>query len=394
LAYVVFEGMELQDYGNRIPNLRFEVYTGTFTEEDCTQYDNETLYAWNPASQDPTNLLNVNEWSSDDAVGGLSTKFSSLATVIDSISTEQSFSYADTVYGWQVSDNPSGMEIYPHDAAPSVENVTICIFVNRYEATIMGGPLVGASACDISAAFGSGWWSGNPTVGANHDHGVWVHAPDFTPSIEYDAAYNCAGPTTAYVSWDRSIRVTREPAPPLDTADDTTYTAIPGATGFFVGPDGAVVRGMTWVRDNSTTYKVLRSYAASGSGLTEMVDAYPLGPARPLGHDEYNDQAFWEAAYAAAVTAGDMAGGLTYGVDYPETQSYGFIGTCATGSVDTDCVPIADVVQDLCERAGLTAVDVSDLSECIDGYCVTRVMTARDAIDPLRTVGLFDAVRS
>jgi hypothetical protein len=386
LAYVVFEGFQLEKFGNRIPNLRFEVYSGT----------NDALYPWLTDSRDPTNSGNSNIFSSAYAVGGSSTDFSTLAAAVASVSTQQSWAYSDTVYGWSTSNN-TATPIYPHDGDNPTESPAIRVWINRYDAALAGGSLSGASLCAVAAASFDGvsaWWSGNRnSLTQSHDHGVHHYAIDGSNPITSDATYSC-GATRDYVSRDRDIIVSRNPAAPLDTADDPAYTAIPGAPGFFINSSGTVVRGVTWTLDNSTTYKVLQKYAATGTGTSDTVTAYPLGPARPLGHDEYSDQAFWEAAYAAAVADGDMAGGLTYGVDYPETQSYGYIGTCTTGSVDTDCVPIADIVEDLCARAGLTAVDVTDLATCIDGYCVTRVMSARDAIDPLRSVGLFDAVES
>jgi hypothetical protein len=54
------------------------------------------------------------------------------------------------------------------------------------------------------------------------------------------------------------------------------------------------------------------------------------------------------------------------------------------------------IVADLCRRAGITddQLNVDDLTEETEGYAVTRVMTARDAIQPLRTFGWFDCIES
>jgi hypothetical protein len=62
----------------------------------------------------------------------------------------------------------------------------------------------------------------------------------------------------------------------------------------------------------------------------------------------------------------------------------------------TSCVTLGQIVRDLCERSGLAEdqVDVTDLTECVDGYVVSRVMAARDAIGPLRSYGWFDCVES
>jgi hypothetical protein len=63
---------------------------------------------------------------------------------------------------------------------------------------------------------------------------------------------------------------------------------------------------------------------------------------------------------------------------------------------DSACITLGQIVSDICLRVGLTAeqIDVSDLTECVDGYVITRVMSARDAISPLRSYGWFDCVES
>jgi hypothetical protein len=58
-------------------------------------------------------------------------------------------------------------------------------------------------------------------------------------------------------------------------------------------------------------------------------------------------------------------------------------------------VSLATIVTDICERCGLTDVDVSDLeARRVEGYQVARLMDGRSAIAVLRQVGFFDAVES
>ena len=58
-------------------------------------------------------------------------------------------------------------------------------------------------------------------------------------------------------------------------------------------------------------------------------------------------------------------------------------------------ISLADVVTRICRRAGLTDIDVTDLEEVyIEGYVLSRVMSAREALDPLRMAGFFDIVES
>jgi len=59
-------------------------------------------------------------------------------------------------------------------------------------------------------------------------------------------------------------------------------------------------------------------------------------------------------------------------------------------------VPLATVVQRLCDRVGLdsTLRNTTGLTGTVDGYAIGRRMTARAALDALRTVYAFDAVES
>ena len=57
---------------------------------------------------------------------------------------------------------------------------------------------------------------------------------------------------------------------------------------------------------------------------------------------------------------------------------------------------LAAIVQDLCLRSGLNAsdIDVSHISEMLDGFVLNNQQTIRDAIEPLKTAYFFDAVES
>lgn len=59
-------------------------------------------------------------------------------------------------------------------------------------------------------------------------------------------------------------------------------------------------------------------------------------------------------------------------------------------------ITLGQIVSDICSRCGLDddQIDVTDLTETVDGYAVTRPMPSRDAISPLRPFGRFDCVES
>jgi hypothetical protein len=58
-------------------------------------------------------------------------------------------------------------------------------------------------------------------------------------------------------------------------------------------------------------------------------------------------------------------------------------------------VSLAEIVSSICERCGLTQIDVSDLEGLtVVGYKIDRVTDARSAIAVLRQIGFFDAAES
>jgi hypothetical protein len=63
---------------------------------------------------------------------------------------------------------------------------------------------------------------------------------------------------------------------------------------------------------------------------------------------------------------------------------------------DGEKVTLASIVSDISERAGLSTgqIDVTELTDLVTGYCVTTRMDARTAIEPLRTCYFFDGIES
>jgi hypothetical protein len=165
-----------------------------------------------------------------------------------------------------------------------------------------------------------------------------------------------------------------------------------------------------WTRV-SGTFKSLRPYVENSG----VVTSYPKDPTLRSDDVNYDNEDYWTAAYNAAVADNASLGindrnripeDWVYGVDYPTASSShisniqsGIVwaGSCTT--VTTECIPMAEIVSDICRRDGLrtdtsSQIDVSDLSTCVPGYIVGQQMSGRDALGPLRMYGLFDAVES
>lgn len=380
LAYVSFSEFQLADYGNRVPNFRFEVSVNGTTCTPTEEASNEILYPWLAgAISDPRNPANDHEYRVNQA-GGYGTYEDAAQAAEDVINASPANKINITMprefpYWSALSDSHYRPNIAPYSAIDPGEQIEVTLkhwWTTFAEVVNAGG---GLGPCDVSMETMALFLSdgvGESTVPYYKTAGS---DPNDAPAYTYfstSASYFCASPAgskTWEFAFGANINVKRVPTPPPDDED------------------GA------WTYSTAATYKVLAAYADDGAF---DVTQYPLNPTLPTGHAE-DTQSFWEAAYAAAVTDGDMPGGLIYGLDYPVSQGWAYVRT-ATNCVEEEGgqITLGEIVQRLCLRAGLDAaqIDVTDLTELVDGYVVSRVMTARDAIGPLRSYGWFDCVES
>lgn len=400
LAYLVVTGFQLEKFGNRIPNFRVEVFRGTLSAEDCNGFSNEVLYPWT-SGDDPRNYRNAHDYSlSNSGTTQLLAQYtgpSGETTDISDIYSAYTRSQ-DRYLGYTLTE--TGQFTNRMGGSPPGEEVSLYFDHTSFAGNLTYQTTARTTVCNDAPLTGGA----TEVVPAIYDEYLIVlnytkllqrlQGGDTTADgLDFFFAVSCA-PEYEYVQVGAPIRikVERNPSAPPDTSEDPNYQALAGAPGFYVErATGQIVRGRTWTYVTGN-FKVLQKYAASG--IPAFVTQYPLNPTLRDDDPNYSSQTFWEAAYAEAVANGEIDAGLTYGVDYPETQAYAYFSECETSVASTECIPVATVVQDLCARAGLTDVDVSDLSYCLEGYAVGRVMSARDAIDPLRSVALFDAVES
>lgn len=405
-AYIVFNDVELKaEDGNRIPaTWKFEVYEeGNSDALAFDTYSNEVLYPWIEGAQDPRNPLNDHEYRFQS--GSIRDNF---AQALADAEAGAGVALNPLVLGWETTlEGPVG----PHIPGVLVgEALRVGLHVNtEVPNTYLGLPGPPGSVedgymntCGVAASQDFGviyWWSGrainypDPTNGTFGEAGLYmVHNNSggilFPPLKDgWAVAVNCGG-TFLSVSHRDDVRITVNRVP---RAPDDCTTEVPGLPGYCITNEGILTTIGEWELDTSTTYRVLQSYATDGP--PDIVSKYPLNPARPLGHPQYDDQDFWEAAYAVEVARGRMEEGLTYGVDYPVTQAYGYKKSFDGSVVDVLPVSLASIVSRICDRVGLDEYDVSDLeNEYVIGYQISRPMAARAGIEPLRQVGFFDVV--
>lgn len=427
LAYIVFENWQNKaEDGNRMPSTwKFELYSSGATSANADiQYSNEVLYPW-ISSNDPRDIRATYTYADDTGLPGLVER-TTFADAIADLNNRTGYTYLAaplaSAFGFQYAAP------VPYITEASADEGVYCwMLVNRETPPAQYGLLNDGSnigtgyhlACGAANALGADlgekfWWVGRGTSYPSPGTGNYSEAGFYMPSCAgsggspdtpaappgWTISQNgctltagCSAGTGQVVHFpDSRIRVKRFPVAPRNPCTLQGAVTLPEFSGYCV-VDGKLQKNEPWVLDNSTTYKVLKKYATSANVVTQ----YPLNPARPLGHPDYNSAAFWTAAYESAVALGDLPAGLVYGVDYPETQAFGYKRSLDQSTVTTNTVDLADVVTDIFLEAGFTAdqLDVSDLvGTPVIGYVRTRVMQARAAIDPLRQAFWFDGFES
>lgn len=408
LAYLMFTNWQcLPEDGNRIPQQwKVECYTaGAALANDVSEYANEVLYEWDVGNAIPMNALNVHQYEaiktglSSIPVSGF---FDTLGEAIAACETARGRPY----------EFYTGYSLREPGESYDQHNVLIA-------GTPVSGRGGGADVTDVFLAYnhfrpsqyifsetsnywctatipldGAYYWAaGVGITGHDTEGAVWRR---YDPPGEDDGFMDvqpaCGAFMGANGSYDCAIRVRRIPqAPPSPCAGASMI-----GENWCVDSAGQLVRAGEWVLDTSQDYLVLQVFEQNTAGFQPQVETYPLGPALPEGH--INDtQAFWEAAYTRAALYGYMPEGLTYGVHYPALQSFGYKRTFSSATVTTNKIPLTDIIRDLSLEAGMLESDLAmtDLADLrVIGYVRTRVMTARAAIDPLRSFGFFDCYES
>lgn len=429
LAYVVFSEFQLGDYGNRIPNYRFEVASLGIVVDECTTItvaDVGEIPAWTLGGQsDPrvngytyeyNQSYRVNPSFNSSLTGGWTSNFSTALSALSALDSGRV--YAAEIYQWtgvRIADSgdPDAINGYRYPQYPcntgvgtaAEDSMYIDIFIN----SIDGLP----SVCAVG---GEGPAETLGLVTGSAKHIVPSATGTFNPGIYQIVGWvapNTIGGVPAEnlggVNWngtefddkllglaDNVMKMRRVLQAPPSPCFGEPPSDIPGYCfrgGFYI-PETA-----SWAA-TTTPVKGIKVWEFSGTAPYTSIQQYAIGPFLAEGDANYNNQAWWEAAYAEAVANGDAPSGWTYGAEYPREQATGWSISYEQCTFTIDgaygSIPLGTIVRDLCLRAGLAdeQIDVTDLTELVFGYAVGRVMTAKDAISPLRSYGLFDCIES
>lgn len=426
-AYIVFYDEDVTDNGGRTSSWKFEVVDdGVFVSSDDTEYAVPVLYDWLEAT-DPRDDRNIYRYSYDPSGATPRQYYDTLAEAISAAETDTGRSYSNQyLIGWELL---STVPIYPYSTITGYEDKPVLdIHVNDYEPvkgldgviTHVTNEFISLAAAGVESneIF---WWSGLTTT-TNYNPsgfagGVWTVSQS-NPGAGWSVINNCIFEASCPAFWpgsvtslraypDAVIGVARYPGAPGNPCDG--YPALPSNTDFCVLPNGDIERDQEWARSEiADGYLCIRPYLYESSdsiytGADLDPDDYPVGPIRPIGHED-DTQAFWEAAEAASVLAGTSPSGRTYvegGVTFanrdtgfPVITSVAYTRPTNSSQGTPNEVTLASIVTDICARVGIDSsdIEVSDLTETVKGYRIDRPMTGRQAIEPLQLYGYFDVV--
>lgn len=401
-AMIVFHDVELRaEDGNRIPtSWKFEVYeSGTETNYQLNQYAQEVLYPWRGSSRDPRNFENVHAYSIGSvSSGGVNTgsppsgSYDDEDDYLSDIGAYKNHPYQ--LIGYRaVAGTDDWLADQSGDVA-SDDSAYAELVYQRYQPVILTVAEAESVTCTTPTTIDT-WVYTNAELGSAvadmiYNSSVFTECPPVTS--DWDSCFRCSDQNLTFLySSNFTVTAQRLPSPPPEPC---AYD-IPGADSYCVSSSGSIIPKVAqWEYDDSRTYRVLQKYFASTTAMK-----YPRGPILPAG-DDLDTEEFWTAAYDAAVLRNEMPSGYTYGDEYPESQSYGWVLSIPIKTVEVDPVSIATIVSRVCnrcsERVGDTFnFDVSDLEDRnVWGYQISRPMAGRAAIETLRPVGFFDVIES
>lgn len=414
LAYIVYPNRNLTiAQGLRHPNFQFEVYS--IGVGDCfeqNQYSNDILYPW----FDTRNEYSFSVVSLPAGVSGPTPIGTIFDTAAEAIAVAFAFNGINQtqLIGYTVPPIETGgatAAIVPLSTSVAIGSTTSGVTVDpsvvtvNYNFRLPTDGIVETQAAppgSLYATPGKFFWApGNS--GSNGSAGLILVTStpdsDFAAFPPWDFPYTDGSRYTDFF-WFETVQdlvmlQSRAPGPPDAPCAGLLPAPIPG---YCLDLEGNFVKATEWVLDTSTTYAVLQKWVPQANP-----DAFhanyetipPLNPCVPIGDPNYANETYWTAAYDAAVTAGKIASGKTYGVDYPQTQTHAWVLDSIVCSGAGSGVSVGAITQAICKRSGLTAVDVTDINAItVDGYAISSVCSGSSIISPLRSIAFFDAIET
>lgn len=431
-ALIVFNRLALADYGNRIPTVEAEVIRGSFSDPDPVaiaeggQYsalDPETGYLWSSYNEAATAVAKL--YVMDPATDAL--LYTETLDPTDQHAPEWVAFVPSTREVWLAFANtPTGGNtqcmIYNADALTLAATIPDAVsgyismglifyvsdsgnvlLASRGTGAGRGAVLIAASSRLRAADLGSGsYHSGIDLPGegmfaleAGSDSGgnhiiqfrdafagtliATALVPDSNANGPPQLAYDSQRRRLVYIATGLTVGT----AYTVDVTDFsvTAHTIKSGGVATTIrGPGSGMLYqslvDQVLVSDNTSgSYRLVQLNADDFSILRSVAKSSDLGAGWLIENPQSVD-------YVYAATAGNTA----------NENSRIFLAARIAPSSTT----LATIVQDLCTRSQLVSadVDVSQLTDTVDGYLVGNAMPIRNAISPLMGVYFFDGVES
>lgn len=373
LAYIVFDDLLLEKYGNRIPNITCEVITES---ADIT----------------PSKLGEYKLLSNEGYQGGNSSYYMSHDGVM-------------TIFASTTGVNvPGDVEVY--DVTASGDIIYKGVSFNRLSGTIF----LDGWADVPCVAYGSA----GGTVYVRDDNGYITNEFYDTGVMENNKTaqyYQRNGKHWLLIEGDTNSKIYSLTSylPPIEVS----YTSQADARGayhtMFVGENyiyAYLSKKFLVCYDMDMTEIWAVDMSASGIG-----DVTPfVGGADAVIREKDDGEVilkwaryYWVVNENGYTSIGELGTELSYeehgGHHYINGLFYYYRGQQNEIDVlylspgeNANTVTLSDIVSDICYRSGLEAsdIDVTDLTDEIDGYIISRNMSARSAIEPLQKAYFFD----
>ncbi len=402
VAYVVFADMLLTDYGNRIPSLTFEVYTATqsipWRFSTFTPFNNASRAG--PGGSGPQS-------AALDSSGNLVLGFldgTASSAVVTFPATLEIKTYDTT--GALLSTDLTTSVPPPADIGGTHYTVYMCQN-NPHICWAIGGP-VSSHSLLISAFYYDGVITCSPIydpTGSSNPTVLGTNAINCMPVFGNDAIYGIGGNIGAHISkWSAPSGVCTDGHPV------TNY--------YLPGTDSAAAWTLTiddvgdiWAKHNVPTGSHDCLYHLDAD--LNVIDSWP---AASIPADFHGGICFtvWDGILCFKGTVNieaytiDPLGftptvtGTTPGSNYPSNGISLGNGLVLVDDGIVALTPrpagarLSDIVTDLSVRSGLVSaqLDVTDLTDIVDGYVISQQGPTRGMIEPLQTAYFFDAVES
>lgn len=391
-AYVVFEGLQLADFGNRLPNFSFEVvrtgtasswadrYLGTLPSgygnwSNATYSDSSGVYAWQVRTWNISPTPSVVDvylfpWGSSTPVL-VKTISCDLAYPINTW-VEMCPGYADTnTLGVPVPTSPYGLQLINFDGGVTALRPSAATD-KAYAWCVHGNECVFSTGSGASAML----WLADLVTSAVVSLALPWTVSNICNWVGFSSAYIYASFEDSGSGSSHILRYDRTTLALVDDVASTTWLTASALYSFQVK-----ITDDDWIYYSTASGYLTRYHVPTGTRETLGYEN-GMGQISPSGsqykwtvHIDSSGQVFalWLSHYNA-----------------PATYN---LGVFSANTLPQGTMDLQTVCEDLAARAGLSAAQTEAAqlaSDVVRGYVVSRPMSMRAAIEPLAQSYFFD----